>query len=707
MNEGDKAQVAQRLAVQQAVSRVLLESNSLDEAMSEVLRLIATHLGWSLAVYWAADQPLGGPPTLSCRAVWADETVLRAPVVEATRTTTLRAGEDPPGQAMAAREPVWIEALSDEGASLRIRAARAAGLVSAAAFPLREREAVPAVVELFARDRRASDDGVLHLMTALGNQVALLRRRTEAQTAALEALERTRDELETILKALPDAISVHDNAGRVVYANQAPGEGSTLLADLQKTPVPELAARFQIWDEAGRVVAENDVPGARAARGESEDRQLRVRRIGGTADDVWIAVKATPVAAVANGSRRVVTVLRDVTAERRRREWDRALTEAGAALLAATELNAALEDLAAVLCRSVAVQCAVVLRHPTGDLRLAAFARADAPGAVPSDTARAEAIRLAGAAVGSGQPVLFQESARSVITGPLASRGTILGVLVLEASGDGRRYGPTDTTAVDELARRVGLAIENIRLRDQGQESAQAREDLMAIVSHDLRNPLGVVMASSTLLLKSPLADPPGKEGRSRRQVEAIQRAGTRMNRLIRDLLDFSAIQAGRLTISSHPRGVGELMREAFDALAPQADAKSLKLIDGSPESTLRVSCDHDRAIQLLDNVIGNAVKFSNEGGSVTVAAQVEGSMVRFSVTDEGPGITGGAAARLRPVLPGSAAESRRDRARFVDRPRHRGSARWTHLGREPGSRDRRGHELLFHPSGRPVITYT
>src|SRR6202000_2955039 len=86
-------------------------------------------------------------------------------------------------------------------------------------------------------------------------------------------------------------------------------------------------------------------------------------------------------------------------------------------------------------------------------------------------------------------------------------------------------------------------------------------------------------------------------------------------------------------------RGAGELIREAFDALTPQAAAKSLKLVDGSPESTLRVSCDHDRAIQVSDNVAGNAVKSSNEGGTVTLRAEPDGQMVRFSVTDDGPGI--------------------------------------------------------------------
>ncbi|MES1165401.1 MAG: HAMP domain-containing sensor histidine kinase, partial [Verrucomicrobiota bacterium] len=508
-----------------------------------------------------------------------------------------------------------------------------------------------------------ADDGALHLMTAIGHQVALVRRRIDAQAAALGALERTRDELETVLRALPDTIAVRDGSGRVVYANEpAPAEAGTPVAQLQRASATEMADGFEMWDDAGRPLGADDLPGARAARGDNEDRLLRVRRVGTPDEDCWIAVKATPADVVAGalteldfaqrsrrgrskepsqgsyliGGRRVVMILRDVTAERRQREWTELLSAADVALRAAADLAPALEELAAVASRTVSAGCAVALRQRAGDLRLAAYARAGA--AVPADDpARAESVKLAAAAIEAGRATLTHAGARSTIAVPLAVRGQSTGALVFEH--EARRYGPPDLVAAEELAARAALAIENIQLRTEGQEAARSREDLLAIVSHDLRNPLGVVMASSALLLKSPLADPPGKEGRSRRQVEAIQRAGTRMNRLIRDLLDFAAIQAGRLTVSSHARGVGELMREVFDALAPQAGAKSLKLIDGSPESTLRVSCDHDRVIQMFDNVVGNAVKFSNEGGTVTITAEPDGAMVRFSVIDDGPGI--------------------------------------------------------------------
>ena len=345
MNEGEEAQIAQRLAVQQAAARVLLESNSLDEAMSEVLRLLATQLGWSLAVYWAADQSPGAPPVLRCRGIWADDSVLRAPIVEATRTASLRQGEDPPGQAMSAREPIWIEDLAQGNVSPRLQLALAAGLQSVAAFPLRERETVLAVVELYARDRRAADDGALHLMTAIGHQLALVRRRIEAQTTALEALERTRAELETVLRALPDVVAVRDGAGRVVYANEpAPAEAGTPIAQLQRASAAEMADTFQMWDEAGRPVAADDVPGARAARGENEDRVLRVRRVGSPDEDRWIAVKATPAEIVVGGGRRVVMVLRDVTLERRQQEWTELLSAADAALRTGDRAGASAGD---------------------------------------------------------------------------------------------------------------------------------------------------------------------------------------------------------------------------------------------------------------------------------------------------------------------------------------------------------------------------
>ncbi len=345
MSGRPQAEDARRLSVQQTASRVLLENASLDEAMAEILRAIATELDWSLAVYWVvAPSALGVRPVLHCRAIWAEESVRRTAVVEASRAAVLKLGQDPAGSAAAGREPIWIEQLGGDDPSPRMRMAVAAGLHSVAAFPVRQRETVPAIIELFARDVRPVEEGMLHLMTALGHQICLVLHREEAQAAALEALERSREELETVLRALPDGITVRDGAGRLVYANEAIAR-AVGLPDLRASPA-ELLGRFRIWDENGRPLSAEEIPRIDPPPS-GEERLLRYRPIGqggqagqagNDGGDRWMSVKAAPVADARGGSGRVVIVMRDVTAERRDQEWQRFLGDASTALASSMDL---------------------------------------------------------------------------------------------------------------------------------------------------------------------------------------------------------------------------------------------------------------------------------------------------------------------------------------------------------------------------------
>ncbi|HET6148402.1 MAG TPA: ATP-binding protein [Polyangia bacterium] len=178
---------------------------------------------------------------------------------------------------------------------------------------------------------------------------------------------------------------------------------------------------------------------------------------------------------------------------------------------------------------------------------------------------------------------------------------------------------------------------ENARLMADAQGALRSREDLLAIVSHDLRNPLGVVLTSSTLLLRSAL--PPDKDERARRQVEAIQRAGNRMNRLIRDLLDFASIEGGRLTLARRPLDVAALISEVVQALCPLAAPRSQQLTGEDTVPGLAIDGDHDRLVQVFTHVVGNSFKFGPDGGQVRIAADRQGSQVRFVVADDGPGM--------------------------------------------------------------------
>jgi len=244
--------------------------------------------------------------------------------------------------------------------------------------------------------------------------------------------------------------------------------------------------------------------------------------------------------------------------------------------------------------------------------------------------------RLATAYRDSAQQAAIEElAARSPVAAPIVIGGRTVGTLTLAAAPG----GPADVgaTLADELARRVALSVENARLRAELRDLRRSREEMLSIVSHDIRNPLGVVLTGSALLLRGSL--PPDKQDRARRQVEAIQRAGYRINVLIRDLLDFSSIEGGELLLTRRPHDVAGLLSEAVDVLRPTAATKSQELASEPLAQAMTVSCDRERVVQVLANVVGNSMKFGPMGGHIRVSAAADGPIVRFTVADDGPGM--------------------------------------------------------------------
>ncbi len=162
----------------------------------------------------------------------------------------------------------------------------------------------------------------------------------------------------------------------------------------------------------------------------------------------------------------------------------------------------------------------------------------------------------------------------------------------------------------------------------------QQREDVVSVVSHDLRNPLGVALAAADLLLDLPLDEP-----QRRRQAEIIRRSGKRMQRLIEDLLDVARIEAGALVVRPSQEELGPILAEACDLYRDQAEARSISLSVQARGTEVRARVDRDRIMQALSNLLDNAVRLTPEGGSVSVSAVEEADRVLMSVTDTGPGI--------------------------------------------------------------------
>ncbi|HYJ80541.1 MAG TPA: GAF domain-containing sensor histidine kinase [Longimicrobiaceae bacterium] len=225
---------------------------------------------------------------------------------------------------------------------------------------------------------------------------------------------------------------------------------------------------------------------------------------------------------------------------------------------------------------------------------------------------------------------------RSFIIVPLMARGRVLGAITLALSESGRRYGAADLSHAEEVARRAAIAIDNARLYGQAQQAIRARDAVLAVVSHDLRNPLASILLNATLLLDLAGEElQPWMADHLQQMVDAVEQT----NRLISDLLDVARIeQNGALALERAAVDAHALVARAVRMLAPIAAAKGVELQqeDGPP---LSVHADPDRVHQVLGNLIGNAVKFTRPGGAVRVRAGSDGAEPRFTVSDTGVGI--------------------------------------------------------------------
>lgn len=171
-------------------------------------------------------------------------------------------------------------------------------------------------------------------------------------------------------------------------------------------------------------------------------------------------------------------------------------------------------------------------------------------------------------------------------------------------------------------------------LKQKAEAATRVRDEVLATVSHDLKNPLGTIYTSSSLLLEVEMAP-----DAHRRQIEIIRRTAQRMDRLIQDLLDVSRLEAGHFSIDTREESARSLVIEARDLLNSLAEAKGIRMEHELPADDANVQADRNRVLQVFSNLIGNALKFTPEGGDIIVAAETEHEHVRFSVTDTGPGI--------------------------------------------------------------------
>ncbi len=247
-----------------------------------------------------------------------------------------------------------------------------------------------------------------------------------------------------------------------------------------------------------------------------------------------------------------------------------------------------------------------------------------------------EAVLRALARTPERRRILERLALRSFMMVPLIARDRTLGAITLVSAESGRRYGPADLELAEEVARRAALSVDNARLYGRSQQATRAREEVLAVVSHDLRNPLATILLNSSAMIET------GKDRFSRGeldQLEWIARSSEKMNNLIEDLLEIARAESGHLTLHRRALEADDLIADARAVLELPAQQKQLHLILESVSPVGRVLADRERVLQVFANLIGNAIKFTPPGGSIALIAAGAPGAVQFSVRDSGAGI--------------------------------------------------------------------
>jgi PAS domain S-box-containing protein len=359
---------------------------------------------------------------------------------------------------------------------------------------------------------------------------------------------------------------------------------------------------------------------------------------------------------------RVVGSLVDVTERKRAEDAQRFLAEASAILSEDLDLNATLACLARLTLPTLADYCLIDL-IADGSLRRVGYAHIDPTKesmfrkeehhSLDGDPKSHPVIRV----IRSQEPILVTECTEELLRTishdedhyqkfvkmglcsfmivPLLAHGRTLGVITLAAAESGRRFGPRDLLIAQDLAGRAGLSIEHATLYNQAQDAIRIREEILGVVSHDLRNPLNTIHLNADLLLDRSAPRP----AESDEALGRIVRAATQMESMIVDLLDMSSIEAGAFLVERSPYPVADLIAEACDMLQPLTGEKGIHLDSVLEEGAICAEMDARQILRVFSNLVGNAIKFTPPRGEITIRASRQGSEIHFSVADTGIGI--------------------------------------------------------------------
>jgi PAS domain S-box-containing protein len=460
---------------------------------------------------------------------------------------------------------------------------------------------------------------------------------------ARKSAERERTRLALLVENATDFIGISDTEYRPFYVNRAGLRlvGLESLEEALRVPVPEF-----FFPEDRTFIADEFLP--RVLRDGHGEVEIRFRHFR-TGEPLWVVYTVILLRDEGGAPAGLATITRDVTERRQKNERMRLLAEAAEVLLYADDPDAMLRTLFARIGPHLGLDAYFnFMVDDTGDaLRLASCV------GVPDETARSIARLEFGQAVCGTvaqhhRPIVatrIQESddpkvqlvrsfgLRAYACHPLMSGDRLLGTLSF-ATRSRDSFDEAELDFLRTICHNVTVAYERVRLIRRLREQDRRKDDFLATLAHELRNPLAPIRNGLQVLQ---LAG--GDRAIAGRAVAMMERQLGQMVRLIDDLLDVSRITRGKLLLRKERVELAGVVRAAVETARPALDAGGHRLEVSLPDEPVWVDADPTRLAQVFGNLLTNAAKYTDRGGRVRLTAHPEGGGVVVSVEDNGIGI--------------------------------------------------------------------
>lgn len=484
-----------------------------------------------------------------------------------------------------------------------------------------------------------------------------------ATKLAQAQVQESRRQMEIIFQGVAESITVLDQQGKLVFANEAAARalGYEKVSDLLAAPVASLIEDYDLLDQSGAELVRDDLPGRVALKEGRPAAMTACFRHKVTGEQRWLSIKATPILNDQGQVQLAVNVFQDITDRKRSEENQRFLAETSQVLSSSLDYQTTLASVARMVVPRIADWCTVDILED-GVINRLAVAHVDPEKVAwaqqlhdlyPPDKEEEHGIpKVLRSGRSEIYPIITDEMLVAAIKDekhlmilrevgfssamivPLVTNDKILGALSFVAAESKRHFGPADLELAENLCRRAAQAIEHSRLYRLAHEANRLKDEFLATVSHELRTPLTAISGYAHMLRTGKLND-----AETSHALGVIERSVQAQSRLINDILDVSRVITGKLQLNIQKIAPVHAINAAIDSIRPAAESKDIRLETKLDPSAGPIMGDPNRLQQIAWNLVSNAIKFTPAGGRVEARLENLDGHIQLEVNDTGIGI--------------------------------------------------------------------